>query len=124
VAKLSRFVNELSNLTVLQSSELAKMLAETWRVRRDPSDVRKSSGPNEREDVKLMEELIFQPNDVLLEPFSKEEMAEGKTPDFKLMKESVLRGYCELKSPRDDWVFELPASIKPGEVFSTTRPHL
>jgi hypothetical protein len=122
VADLSKLVNELSNLTVLQSSELATMLAEKWRVQRDPSArARKAPSPNEHADLKLMEELIFGPNNVLLEPFSKEEMAKGKTPDFRLMKESTLRGYCELKSPRDDWVFELPADIKPGEVVSTTR---
>jgi hypothetical protein len=69
-----------------------------------------------------MQELIFQPSDVVLQPFSKEERAKGKTPDFKLMKGSKLCGYCELKSPRDDWIFGFPDDIKPGESAIKTRP--
>lgn len=65
---------------------------------------------------------IFQPRNVVLQPFSKEETTKGKTPDFKLMKGSELCGYCELKSPRDDWVFEFPDDIKSGESVTEMRP--
>jgi hypothetical protein len=124
MADLSKLVNELSNLTVIESAELAKMLKEKWGAieTRRPSEVPAARKPTEGADIKLMQELIFQPSDVVLQPFSKEERANGKTPDFKLMKESKLCGYCELKSPRDDWVFEFPGDIKPGESVAETRP--
>jgi hypothetical protein len=72
------------------------------------SEAPKVREPDENSDIKLIRELIFEPRNVVLQSFSKEEMTKGKTPDFKLMKWSTLEGYCELKSPRDDWVFELP----------------
>src|SRR5260370_30439290 len=48
-------------------------------------------------------------------------MPTAKTPYFKLNKGSTLCCYCELKSPRDDWVFEFPDKIMPGELVSETR---
>jgi hypothetical protein len=121
---LSKLVNELSNLTVVESAELAKMLKEKWgTVETDrPGAVPAARKPNETADIKLIQELIFQPCNVVLQPFSKEEMAKGKTPDFKLMKGSELCGYCELKSPRDDWVFEFLDDLKLGETATATRP--
>jgi hypothetical protein len=100
------------------------MLADKWGAAEtgQPDDVRMPRKPTEGADTKLMQELVFQPSNVVLQRFSKEEMAKGKTPDFKLMKGSGLRGYCELKSPRDDWVFELPGDTKPGESVAETRP--
>ncbi|MDP3859810.1 MAG: hypothetical protein Q8Q73_18780 [Stagnimonas sp.] len=117
-------MNELSNLTVTESAELANMLRDRWGAVEtgQPGDVPAARKPTEGADIRLMHELIFRPSNVVLQPFSKEEKAKGKTPDFKLMKDSKLCGYCELKSPRDDWVFEFPDDIKPGESVSKTRP--
>jgi hypothetical protein len=47
---------------------------------------------------------------------------DGKSPDFRLFKDNKLRGYCELKSPRDDWVFDFPADLAPGELRVETPP--
>ena len=112
MADLSKLVNELSNLTVIEAGELAAMLQEKWSATEtgQPGGVRAALRPTEDADIRLMQELIFQPSNVVLQRFSKQEMANGKTPDFKLMKGSELCGYCELKSPRDDWVFQLPDS--------------
>lgn len=44
----------------------------------------------------------------MLEPYSNAELKSGKTPDFKLRKDGNLSGYCEMKSPRDDYVFGPP----------------
>lgn len=44
-----------------------------------------------------------------------------KTPDFKVMKNGELKGYCELKSPRDDWIFAVPKDLKPGEIREENR---
>src|ERR1700722_16202413 len=123
MADLSKLLDELSNLTVLEAAELARMLEEKWgavEVGR-PGEVPTARKPDEAADTKLIKELIFQPWDVVLQPFSKKEMAKGKTPDFKLMKGAELSGYCELKSPRDDWIFEFPDDIKPGESATETR---
>jgi hypothetical protein len=123
MADLSKLVNQLSSLTVLEAAELATMLKEKWDTVEtgQSNEVPVARKPNELADVKLIQELIFQPSTVALQPFSKEEMTKGKTPDFKLMKGSELHGYCELKSPRDDWVFEFPDD-KPGESVGETRP--
>ena len=117
-------VNELSNLTVIEAAELATMLQEKWDAAEAsrPGGGRAARKPTEGADTKLMQELVLQPSNVVLQRFTKEEMAKGKTPDFKLLKGSELRGYCELKSPRDDWVFEFPNDIKPGESVTETRP--
>jgi hypothetical protein len=32
-----------------------------------------------------------------------------------------LKGYCELKSPRDDWIFAIPKDLKPGEIRKESR---
>jgi len=127
VADLSRLANELSNLTVLEMAELANRLQEKWGVQREAGldqtagGDEKSKGPDEAADIKLMQRLVFQPRDIVLQRFSKEEIAEGKNADFKLIRDSKLCGYCELKSPRDDWVFEFPDKSKPDEAVLKTR---
>ncbi len=127
LADLSKLVNELSNLSVRDAAELAKLLEEKWGVQRNSQIVETgertviAQGPDEDADIKLIQELIFQPRKIVLQRFSKEETTKGKTPDFKLIKETKLCGYCELKSPRDDWTFEFPDKIKPGELIAKTR---
>jgi large subunit ribosomal protein L30 len=71
-------------------------------------------------DIKIMHELIFARPDILLHRFGRKE--KRKTPDFKLVKDGAVRGYCELKSPRDDWVFDFPADLGPGEHRVDVRP--
>jgi Ribosomal protein L7/L12 dimerisation domain len=116
MADLSKLASELSNLTVLQAVELAKTIKEKWGLERGaPTDqIGVDRGPNEDDDIKLIDELIFRPRDIVLQRFSKEEIAKGKTPDFKLIKGSKVCGYCELKSPRDDWTW-------PGKSVVETR---
>lgn len=72
-------------------------------------------------DIRLMRELLFDRHNIVLERFSKAEMTGRKTPDFKLLKDGKLVGYCELKSPRDDWIFETPADLTPGEIRGEAR---
>jgi ribosomal protein L30 len=63
---------------------------------------------DEAQDVALMRRLAFDPNGIVLEPYSDAELKTGKTPDFKLRKDGNLCGFCEMKSPRDDYVFGPP----------------
>lgn len=122
MTNLFKLVNELSKLTVIEAAELATTLQEKWSAAEagQPSAVRVPLKPTEGADICLMRELIFQPANVGLQPFSKKEMDKGKTPDFKLMKGSELCGYCELKSPRDDWIFQHPD--QPGVAETSSSP--
>jgi len=76
---------------------------------------------DEAADLALMRRLVFKDDRIILESFSAEEMRGRKTPDCKLMKDGRLAGYCELKSPRDDWVFKVPDDLKPGEMRQEVR---
>jgi large subunit ribosomal protein L30 len=74
------------------------------RVVHDPAATNQDPpllAPDEAADVRLMRELVFDGNGVVLEPYDAAALNSGKTPDFKLLKDGRLSGYCELKSPRD-----------------------
>jgi hypothetical protein len=68
---------------------------------------------DETEDVALMRELAFDKNNIVLEAYDDGALKKGKTPDLKLFKDGNLGGFCELKSPRDDFILEPP---EPGGV--------
>jgi large subunit ribosomal protein L30 len=68
---------------------------------------------DEAADIALMRKLAFDGKGIVLEPYSDAALKQGKCPDFKIFKDGTLVGFCELKSPRDDYVFERPA---PGEL--------
>jgi len=38
------------------------------------------------------------------EPFSREEMQTGRTPDFRVRRDGEIVAYCEVKSPNDPWL--------------------
>jgi ribosomal protein L30 len=63
-----------------------------------------SRTPDERADVALMKRVLFNSRHLRLERVKNHKDEKG--PDFKIMKGQELVAYCELKSPRDDWVLE------------------
>jgi large subunit ribosomal protein L30 len=63
-----------------------------------------SRTPDERADVALMKRVLFDLDHLKLERVKKRKDEKG--PDFKIMKGQELVAYCELKSPRDDWILE------------------
>jgi hypothetical protein len=73
-----------------------------------PKPVRIAPVYDEAEDAALMRKLAFDGKNIVIEPYSNTELRNGKTPDFKPFKDGKLCGYCELKSPRDDFIFESP----------------
>jgi hypothetical protein len=73
-----------------------------------PKSLRSATVYDEATDVALMRELAFDPQGIALESFSGGALRRGKTPDFRLVKHGDLQAFCELKSPRDDFLFELP----------------
>jgi ribosomal protein L30 len=67
--------------------------------------------PDERADVALAKRVLFEPHHLTLEKVKKRKDEKG--PDFKIMKGLELVGYCEIKSPRDDWVLKFPKGENP-----------
>ncbi len=53
--------------------------------------------------------------------FSKREMRAGKTPDFRILRGSDLFAYCEVKSPRDEWLDEQLHEAEPGTIVGSVR---
>jgi ribosomal protein L30 len=81
------------------------------QINHDPAAPKPPQMPpvyDEAADVALMRKLAFDAHNIVLEPYSEAELKRGKTPDFKLLKNGKLCGFCELKSPRDDYIFERP----------------
>jgi len=68
---------------------------------------------DEAADIERVCKLVFDPRGIVLHKFGRKE--KRKNPDFKLYKDGNLIGYCEVKSPRDDWVFDFPEDLQPGE---------
>lgn len=73
---------------------------------------------DEAADETLLRQLVFNGRGVEAERLPE---GENKTPDFKLTKDGDLKGYCELKSPRDDWIFAIPKDLKSGEIRKESR---
>jgi large subunit ribosomal protein L30 len=67
---------------------------------------------DEAADVALMRKLAFDGCGIQLEPYTQADLKTGKTPDSKLYKNGKLCGYCEMKSPRDDYAFEKPEPVE------------
>jgi large subunit ribosomal protein L30 len=64
--------------------------------------------PDEAADIQLLRDLICDANGIVLKPYDKAALNRGKTPDFKLMKDGELVGYCEVKSLFDFEALEDP----------------
>ena len=85
------------------------------RIIHDPSArPRVPADQEDAADAALVRKLAFEPNNVVSETYSVSERARGKTPDFKLLVDGKLRGFCELKSPRDDQVLKAPDPGRPA----------
>lgn len=96
---------------------MIRKVAHLVRINHDPA-VPKSAPEkpvyDEAADATLLSELTFDPRAVVPELYNDAEREQGKTPDFKLVKDGKLSGYCEMKSPRDDFMFEMPADGGPA----------
>jgi len=77
--------------------------------------------PNEESDLQLVHELVFAPRGIRTERFTNAELVAGRTPDFRLLEGDKLAAYCEVKSPRDEWLDDLLDTALPGELVGGTR---
>jgi large subunit ribosomal protein L30 len=96
---------------------MIKKVAHLVRVNYDPAapkPPREKEVHDEAADAALLRELAFDPRAIVPEPYPDADRKRGKTPDFKLMKDARLSAYCEMKSPRDDYIFEMPPDGGPA----------
>jgi hypothetical protein len=78
-------------------------------------------GPDEEPDLQLVEELLFAGKNLELERFDRAETLAGRTPDFRVRHDGILVAYCEVKSPRDDWLNDKLDEAQPGEIVGGLR---
>ena len=94
-----------------QSRGMIAKVSHLVQINNDPAAPKPPHVPpiyDEAADALLMRELAFDVNNIVLEPYDDAALKAGKTPDFKILKQENLCGFCELKSPRDDFVFGPP----------------
>lgn len=82
----------------------------------NPDDLKRvkkgSRAPDERADIALARRVLFDLHHLRLEPVKKRRDEKG--PDFKIMRGQELVAYCEVKSPRDDWILEPSKNENPA----------
>jgi hypothetical protein len=76
--------------------------------------------PSEKSDLSLVTAML-RGHDLQALPFSKEEAHAGKTPDFRVMDGAGLFAYCEVKSPRDEWLDSQIDQAEPGVIVGGLR---
>ena len=74
---------------------------------------------NEEKDLALVQELLAGPAGIMLERI--EATSEGARPDFRLVSWRGFAGFCEVKSPRDDWLDEQLEQAPPLTVVGGAR---
>lgn len=74
--------------------------------------------PSEADDQILTEGLVFRPYGLTL---LKIPQGAGRTPDFQVIQNGVAVAYCELKSPRDEWLDDKLDVAQPGEIVGGCR---
>jgi large subunit ribosomal protein L30 len=92
------------------------------KITHDPAAPRvavEPPAPDEAADIQMLRDLICDANGIVLEPYDNAALNRGKTPDFKLMKDGELVGYCEVKS-----LFDPEALDDPPEGTMAVRKNL
>jgi hypothetical protein len=76
--------------------------------------------PNESADLALVYKF-FGERRLGAARFAKAETRAGKTPDFRIVSGDKVIAYCEVKSPRDEWLDDQLDSAAPGEIVGGSR---
>jgi hypothetical protein len=76
---------------------------------------------DEEADLELAKRLVFRDSGLILQRFSRAETLSGRTPDFRVLRDSELVAFCEVKSPRDDWLEEQIDQVPAGEIAGGLR---
>jgi hypothetical protein len=78
-------------------------------------------GPDETPDLRLVEQLIFAPPGLELHRFTHAETVARRTPDFRVFCSGNLVAFCEVKSPRDDWLDNQLDAAPEGQIVGGLR---
>ena len=105
----------LARETMIPAAEMNKCHIEHRRRRL------MARGPNEEPDLDLTEELLFAGQNLQLERFDRAETVAGRTPDFRVRRDGALVAYCEVKSPRDDFLEEQLDRAEQGRIVGGVR---
>lgn len=74
--------------------------------------------PSEDDDMKIAEKLVFSPNSLDLLKIPR---GAGRSADLQILQNGLLVAYCELKSPRDEWLETLLDVAKPCQIVGCAR---
>lgn len=74
--------------------------------------------PSEQEDLNLAESVVFKPNNLTVKKITH---GIGRTPDLLIELNGKCVAFCELKSPRDDWLDNLLDKAKPCVIVGGER---
>jgi hypothetical protein len=78
--------------------------------------------PDEGPDLRLVEDLIFGGKEIILRRFESIDTLTRRTPDFKVLRDGILVAFCEVKSPRDDWLDQQIEAATSGQIVGRARP--
>ena len=84
-------------------------------------DFRRHGLLSDGQDLKLAEEPIFRGRGLTLEGFDRADTLAGRTPDFRVLLGDTLKAFCEVKSPRDDWLDDQIEAASPGQIAGGAR---
>ena len=76
--------------------------------------------PTEQHDLELVAKWLAE-NGLHAKRFTEAEVGAGKTPDFRVFRDGQLVSYCEVKSPRDEWLDDQFMSAAPGQIVGGAR---
>ena len=76
--------------------------------------------PTEQEDLRLVSNWLAD-NGLRAIRFQSVETELGKTPDFRVYVGDQHVAYCEVKSPRDEWLDDLLAKATPLQIVGGVR---
>jgi hypothetical protein len=76
---------------------------------------------NEFDDLALVYSVVFESHNLIVQRFSNAELNLGPTPDWRVYLDDNLVAYCEVKSPRDDWMDDQFNNASRGELVGGLR---
>lgn len=85
-----------------------------------PAKPAQQPGPDERRDLPIVKGF-FAAHGLGAEHFTKAETRAGRTPDFRLLRDGKLFAYCEVKSPRDDFLGDQLDQAAPMQIVGGGR---
>ena len=110
-----------SNLvTIVDGSDESRCTAPSRGNGVAPMAIDMADRTNEDQDLALVEELVAGPAGIILERI--QATPAGPRLDFRMLSWRGFAGFCEVKSPHDDWLDEQLGQAPPMTVVGGVRP--